>query len=178
VRRAKLAGLGLIGILLIIGFVIFRLVEGSHPAPPTGQETVLLTPPPGGAQAAPGGTPLTRAAPGRASIELQPLPPVPGAKPPIHPPPPHPPLPRPPPGWYLQVAAYYSRASAQPLVQKMRQAGFETWLSRTVYHERQFVRIWVGPYETRRSAYPHMARIAALAAASPFWVEVGASHGN
>ncbi|MHB1543770.1 MAG: SPOR domain-containing protein [Gammaproteobacteria bacterium] len=177
-RKAKLIGLGWVGLLLIIGFVVYRVVGDSPTAPPTGQKVVLLAPPPGNVQAASSGTQANRTTPARASIELKPLVPVPGAKPPVHPPPPPPPLPKPPSGWYLQVAAYYGMASAKPLVQKMRQAGFETWLSPTVYHERRFIRIWIGPYKTRRSAYPHMARITALAGASPFWVEVGGSHAH
>ncbi len=176
-RRTKAAILVWCGVLLVVGFVVYRL-EGSNPTPPAGHETVLLAPPPSGATNAGEGTPSVQTGAARASIELKPLPPAPRQKPSAHPPPPPPPLPKPPPGWYLQVAAYYGRASARPLTHKMREAGFETWLSPTVYHERRFIRIWIGPYRTRRSAYPHMARITALAGASPFWIEVGAAHGS
>ncbi len=172
-RRKSVLGL-IAGLLfLIIGFAIYRQ-EGASPRSPAGNETVTLPPPPGNIHSGRSGTHASAAH--RASIELKPLPPVAGMIPPSSPPPPPRLLPKPPPGWYLQVAAYYGVASAKPLAQKLRQAGFGMWFSPTVYHGRRYVRIWIGPYRTRRSAYPHMARITALAGASPFWVRVGSPH--
>lgn len=165
-------------IVFIVGFVAYRLASAPPATPPTGQKTLSLTPPPVASSPAPAGTSPLQTISDRSSIEIQPLPPVPGTKPTGPPPAPPPPLPKPPPGWYLQVAAYYGRDSARPLVHKMRAAGFRTWYSPTIYHERQYMRIWVGPYRSRRSAYPHMARITAVAGTAPFWVRVGHSHGG
>jgi hypothetical protein len=179
--RRRTGFLWISGVVLVVLAVWMIHLEksGSGGTRRGGPEVVTLTlPPPLHPAAVPGrpGSVTTGARPA-SLIEIPRLAPVPGAALPPRPPPArvHP-LSPPPAGWYLQVAAYYSRASARRLVATLKRNGFRTWFSAIVTHERRLVRLWVGPYRNRRSAYAIIGRLTALVGNPPFWIHVRAPH--
>ncbi len=145
---------------------------------PGGSEIVTLPLPPASRPVVRAGLALATGRARSASlIEIPKLPPVPGAIAPPRPPPTQAHrLPPPPAGWYLQVAAYYSRSSARRLVATLKRNGFRTWFSAIVSHERRLIRLWVGPYRSRRAAYAFIGRLTALVGSPPFWIRVKAPH--
>ncbi len=178
--RRRTGFLWISGVVLValVVWMVHREHSGSGVSGHAGSEVVTLALPPA-AQPAVQGRLESAATRARSTslIEIPKLAPVPGAVSPPRPPPaPVHRSPPPPAGWYLQVAAYYSRSSARRLVATLKKNGFRTWFSAIVVHERRLVRLWVGPYRTRRSAYVIIGRLTALVGNPPFWIRVSAPH--
>ncbi len=178
--RRRTGFLWVSGVVLVVLVVWMIHLEnpGSGVIRRGGPEVVTLALPPPVPSAVQGRPePATTGARPASLIEIPRLPPVPGSVVP-----PRPSTPRahrfapPPAGWYLQVAAYYSKASARRLVATLKRNGFQTWFSAIVTHERRLVRLWVGPYRNRRSAYAIIGRLTALVGNPPFWIHVRTPH--